>query len=633
MSANYLPNLNAYTDLKPFRFWCQKVLPLAYDDSLSYYELLNKVVDYLNKTMEDVTLSIEDVQKLHTAYEQLQTYVNDYFDNLDVQEEINNKLDSLVENGTIHDIFNDDVEAILSVASQAAEDAIEAIPSNVTAWLNTHVTPESDILIDSSLTIDGAAADAKVTGDEIRALKSDLNDVEDAIGIGESVIEPVFTNNTSYYNTSGSTILVDNGVIRVSVGAYKTDNWLIPVNEGDVFIVTATGRNTGAYAFIGTIYETYADVVARYGVDVTVTNVEVTIPNGVTYLVVNNFSLGNGSVKKVREANFVGKAEFVELENTVNELAEKVEILDKRPTLKYSTRTIAYSGMQECIDIYIPAKIGYVNYIFGRTQNEAPQAEGGGNVWRLVQIDAVDDDFNYRYHITQLGETEMAIKIFGRSDFIGGTTHGDEWMISETLVFAINGKIIDDITSLTENTVFDTFKCYLVSNLYDPNDHITLVGVHGREWIFDASGLYIGQTVKFNADLTMSESYMPMICALRGNDTASTLQVTDTYIDDGNYQNYNVAVGGFTTYPNQRKTGIKRVNLFGKISGIDITVDYLDQPEGLRMGGNFLYNGVNTYNKLYNCLCGYGNSEANTQAVSNGDKWVAKSKISVNVSV
>ena len=33
----------------PFRFWCQKVLPLVYDDSLSYYELLCKVVSKLNE--------------------------------------------------------------------------------------------------------------------------------------------------------------------------------------------------------------------------------------------------------------------------------------------------------------------------------------------------------------------------------------------------------------------------------------------------------------------------------------------------------------------------------------------------------------------------------------------------------
>lgn len=40
-------------DLKPFWFWCQKVLPLVYDDSLSYYEVLCKIVDYMNKVIEN----------------------------------------------------------------------------------------------------------------------------------------------------------------------------------------------------------------------------------------------------------------------------------------------------------------------------------------------------------------------------------------------------------------------------------------------------------------------------------------------------------------------------------------------------------------------------------------------------
>lgn len=41
-------------DIKKFRFWCQKVIPLVYDNSLSYYEVLCKVVDYLNKVIEDI---------------------------------------------------------------------------------------------------------------------------------------------------------------------------------------------------------------------------------------------------------------------------------------------------------------------------------------------------------------------------------------------------------------------------------------------------------------------------------------------------------------------------------------------------------------------------------------------------
>lgn len=41
-------------DIRKFRFWCQKVLPLVYDNSLSYYEVLCRVIKYLNNVIEDV---------------------------------------------------------------------------------------------------------------------------------------------------------------------------------------------------------------------------------------------------------------------------------------------------------------------------------------------------------------------------------------------------------------------------------------------------------------------------------------------------------------------------------------------------------------------------------------------------
>ena len=45
-----------------FKFWCQKVLPLVYDDSLSYYEVLCKVRDYLNHIIDDNKMITEDGQ-------------------------------------------------------------------------------------------------------------------------------------------------------------------------------------------------------------------------------------------------------------------------------------------------------------------------------------------------------------------------------------------------------------------------------------------------------------------------------------------------------------------------------------------------------------------------------------------
>lgn len=103
--ADFTPTREPQIPLRPFRYWCQKVLPLVYDDSLSYYELLCKVVDYLNKTMEDVTNMSGDIDNLLNAYKQLQEYVNNYFSTLDVQKEINNKLDDMAESGALQGFF------------------------------------------------------------------------------------------------------------------------------------------------------------------------------------------------------------------------------------------------------------------------------------------------------------------------------------------------------------------------------------------------------------------------------------------------------------------------------------------------------------------------------------------------
>ena len=105
MGANFTPTLDGYSGQGAFRFWCQKVLPLVYDDSLSYMELLAKVVNYLNNTISDVANAEENISKLANAYEELQDYVNEYFDNLDVTSEVENILDRMATDGTLNDII------------------------------------------------------------------------------------------------------------------------------------------------------------------------------------------------------------------------------------------------------------------------------------------------------------------------------------------------------------------------------------------------------------------------------------------------------------------------------------------------------------------------------------------------
>lgn len=45
--------MNSISEIMPLKCWVQKVLPLVYDDSLSYYELLNKVVKKLNDLIDN----------------------------------------------------------------------------------------------------------------------------------------------------------------------------------------------------------------------------------------------------------------------------------------------------------------------------------------------------------------------------------------------------------------------------------------------------------------------------------------------------------------------------------------------------------------------------------------------------
>ena len=50
-----------YKNLTEFRFWCFKVLPLVYDDELSYYEVICKCVDYINNLIENDKAISNDV--------------------------------------------------------------------------------------------------------------------------------------------------------------------------------------------------------------------------------------------------------------------------------------------------------------------------------------------------------------------------------------------------------------------------------------------------------------------------------------------------------------------------------------------------------------------------------------------
>ena len=213
-------NLQGYTGQGAFRFWCQMALPIVYDDSLSYYELLNKVVLYLNNTISDVATAETNIENINdtvehnmdallTAYNLLQGYVNDYFENLDVQEEINNKLDEMASSGALTDLL------------------APLIPDLVTNWLSAHVNPVgSAVVVDNSLTVSGAAADAKIAGQRISTNKTAIeNNFADnrATAIDKSLLVGEFVN----------------GAIREADGGLITNDYAYRVASSEYFVFSS----------------------------------------------------------------------------------------------------------------------------------------------------------------------------------------------------------------------------------------------------------------------------------------------------------------------------------------------------------------------------------------------------------
>ena len=96
-----MSNINyTYTNLTPFKWYVLENFPFieADFDALTDWQLFCKLGKEINK----IIISLNGVGK---QVEDLTTFVTNYFDNLDVQDEINNKLDEMVQDGTLQEII------------------------------------------------------------------------------------------------------------------------------------------------------------------------------------------------------------------------------------------------------------------------------------------------------------------------------------------------------------------------------------------------------------------------------------------------------------------------------------------------------------------------------------------------
>lgn len=96
----------------PLKKICMTIgqLPTAFIETMSYYEMLLWFIQYLRDDIIPVVNGNgEATQELQELYVELQQYVNDSFDELNLQAEVDKKLEEMLEDGSLGEIIMEDL--------------------------------------------------------------------------------------------------------------------------------------------------------------------------------------------------------------------------------------------------------------------------------------------------------------------------------------------------------------------------------------------------------------------------------------------------------------------------------------------------------------------------------------------
>lgn len=96
-----------FNKLTPFKWFILENFPFieADFDALTEWQLFCKLGKEMNKIINSENTLGTQMETITNAFIELQNYVNNYFDNLNVQDEINNKLNQMAESGELTEII------------------------------------------------------------------------------------------------------------------------------------------------------------------------------------------------------------------------------------------------------------------------------------------------------------------------------------------------------------------------------------------------------------------------------------------------------------------------------------------------------------------------------------------------
>ena len=258
---------------------------------------------------------------------------------------------------------------------------------------------------------------------------------------------------------------------------------------------------------------------------------------------------------------------------------------------QYASEKFDDSGI-EGLKLYLPTDGGYINFNIVHSVMESSKCD----TWRLSAVYYCDENFERIMPLTRSGaEWEMALKIKGRPDFIGGYAHGDE--ICEKFEFQVDGKP-QSFLNLRDLLAFDTLTAEIWSRGYDPNDSVSEALRHYKKITVEKWGVSVEQRVEWLQSYELENSYMAMMPPFKS--------VTDHYYTTVEPDKIPINMAE-TVVKSGEANGLFLCGESGFTFGMTVE-KYLTDKEGRN---TFIIsdNGGVPYNKMYFVLCHGGKVE------------------------
>lgn len=182
-----------------------------------------------NKVLKEWAEMKKSFNSLNEAFNNLRNYVHDYFKNLNVQKEIDKKLDSMVSDGTLISIIN------------------PYISPTIDDWLHTNIKQNENV-IDSSLTLKNASANSFCTG---TLIKVNHNNNVSKVNIGKKNII-CKDNLIKGFSTDATGVITENNEFYVTQ-FIKIDNTRKIYSKGGVGLTICFDEN---FKYIGSTIPT-----------------------------------------------------------------------------------------------------------------------------------------------------------------------------------------------------------------------------------------------------------------------------------------------------------------------------------------------------------------------------------------